>query len=98
VYGAGTNNGTKNYFYEGASFLRLRNISLALDLTTLFKIHPFSKVQFILSATNVITVTKYTGMDPEISSGTVNSAFDRGVDHNTIPNTKTYSAGLSISL
>jgi hypothetical protein len=33
-------------------------------------------------------------MDPEVSSGTVNSAFDRGVDHNTIPNLKSYQAGL----
>jgi hypothetical protein len=27
-------------------------------------------------------------MDPEISSGAFNSAFDRGVDHNTIPNSR----------
>lgn len=98
VYAAGTANGTKNYFYEDASFLRLKNISLAFDLTALLKIHQLNRLQFILSATNLITVTKYTGMDPEISSGTVNSAFDRGVDHNTIPNIKTYSAGLSITL
>jgi len=43
-----------------------------------------------------MTWTKYTGMDPEISSGSVNSSFDRGIDHSTIPNTKSYQIGLNI--
>jgi hypothetical protein len=34
-------------------------------------------------------------MDPEVSSGSSNSAFDRAVDHNTIPNTKAYTVGLN---
>lgn len=97
VYGAGINNGTKDYFNENASFLRLRNISLALDITSLIKISQFNKFQFFISGTNLITLTKYSGMDPEISSGTTNSAFDRGVDHNTISNAKTFSAGFNIT-
>ena len=53
-------------------------------------------MQLVLSGRNLITSTKYTGYDPEVSSGASNSAFDRGVDHNTIPNTKSYSVGLNI--
>jgi TonB-dependent starch-binding outer membrane protein SusC len=89
-------NGTKSYFFEDASFLRLRNIALGVDLAKFIKVKGINKVQLVLSGRNLITVTKYTGFDPEISSGTANSAWDRGVDHNTIPNVKTYQATLNL--
>lgn len=98
IYQAGANNGTKDYFYEDASFARLRNVSLGLDFGKLFKIKTFQRLQLVLSGRNLVTFTDYTGMDPEISSGSSNSAFDRGVDHNTIPNTKSYTVGLNIGL
>ena len=96
IYQAGSNNGTKDYFYEDASFVRLRNVSVALDFARLFKIKGFQRLQLILSGRNLITVTNYTGYDPEVSSGTSNSSFDRAVDHNTIPNAKSYSVGLNV--
>jgi TonB-dependent starch-binding outer membrane protein SusC len=89
-------NGTKSYFLEDASFLRLRNIALGVDLAKFIKVKGINKVQLVLSGRNLITVTKYTGYDPEISSGTANSAWDRAVDHNTIPNVKTYQATLNL--
>ena len=95
VYQAGANNGTKNYFYEDASFWRLRNVSLAFDFARAFKMKYFTKLQLVVSGRNLVTFTKYTGMDPEVSSGSSNSAFDRAVDHNTIPNTKAYTIGLN---
>ncbi len=98
IYQAGANNGTKDYFYENASFLRLRNISAAFDLAKYTKLAFFKKAQLVLSGRNLITKTKYTGYDPEVSSGATNSSFDRAVDHNTIPNTKSYTVGLNISL
>lgn len=96
VYQAGANNGTKNYFMEDASFWRLRNLSVAMDFAKVFNLKPLSKLQLVLTGRNLITITKYTGMDPEVSSGTSNSSFDRGVDHNTVPNLKTYQATLNI--
>ena len=96
IYQAGSNNGTKDYFYEDASFVRLRNVSVALDFARLFKIKGFQRLQMILSGRNLITVTNYSGYDPEVSSGTSNSSFDRAVDHNTIPNAKSYSVGLNV--
>jgi TonB-dependent starch-binding outer membrane protein SusC len=93
--GAG-NNATKDYFVEDASFMRLRNVSVALDFAKVFKIQGFKKLQLVLTGRNLLTVTNYSGYDPEISSGSVNSAFDRGVDHSTLPNTKSYQVGLNI--
>ncbi len=96
VYAQSSRNGTKNYFYEDASFWRLRNVSLAVDLNKFIKRKIFTRVQVVLTGRNIATITDYTGMDPEISSGASNSSFDRGVDHNSIPNLKTYQVGLNI--
>lgn len=96
VYAQRTANGTKDYFYEDASFVRLRNISLGLDMARLFKIPGVKKLQLVLSGRNLLTFTKYTGFDPEISSGTSNSAWDRGTDHSTMPNFRSYQAALNI--
>ncbi len=90
-------NGTKSYFMEDASFLRLRNVSVGFELAKIFNIKTINSLQLTLSGRNLVTVTKYTGMDPEVSSGTSNSAWDRAVDHNTIPNVKSYQIGLKIS-
>ncbi len=96
AYAVSQANGTKSYFYEDASFLRLRNLSLAFDVARFRNIKGLSKCQVVLSGRNLWTKTKYTGYDPEVSSGTTNSSFDRGVDHNTIPNLKSYQIGLNL--
>lgn len=92
----GDNDGTRDYYYENASFARLRNISLAFDLTKAVNLKYFKRIQLVLSGRNLVTITKYTGFDPEVSSGAVNSAFDRGVDNSTIPNIKSYQIGLNV--
>ncbi|WP_306307938.1 TonB-dependent receptor plug domain-containing protein [Chryseotalea sanaruensis] len=95
VYAQRQANGTKDYFYEDASFVRLRNVAIGIDFAKLFDIK-MSRLQLVLTGRNLWTKTDYTGMDPEISSGTTNSAWDRGTDHNTLPNFKTYQATLNI--
>ena len=90
------NNVTKDYFYEDASFLRLRNVSLGVDVSRFTKKDWLKKCQIVLSGRNLATFTKYSGMDPEISSGASNSSVDRAVDHSTIPNMKAYQVTLNI--
>jgi TonB-dependent starch-binding outer membrane protein SusC len=96
VYAEVSRNGTKNYFYEDASFARLRNISIGVDLVKAFGVKGFRKLQLVASGRNLFTLTNYTGLDPEISSGGNNSAWDRGVDHNTMPNLRAYQVQLNI--
>lgn len=93
--GAG-NNATKDYFLEDASFVRLRNVSISFDASKVISVPGLNKVQLVLTGRNLMTITKYTGYDPEISSGQPNSSFDRGVDHSTLPNIKSYQVGLNI--
>jgi TonB-linked SusC/RagA family outer membrane protein len=91
------NNVTKDYFYSDASFVRLRNVSIGIDFARFANKPWLKKCQLVLSGRNLLTFTKYDGMDPEISSGSSNSAWDRGIDHSTIPNMKSYQATLNLS-
>lgn len=94
----GGGNATKDYFYEDATFLRLRNVSLGFDIAKVANLKYLKKLELVLTGRNIITVTKYKGFDPEVSSATTaNSAFDRGVDNGTMPNIKSYQVGLNIS-
>jgi TonB-dependent starch-binding outer membrane protein SusC len=103
-YGLGTtahgtgNDLTKSFFYHDASFWRLRNVSLGIDFSKFTTQSLLKKCQLVLSGRNLLTFTKYPGLDPEISSGSSNSAFDRGIDHSTIPNLKAYQATINVTL
>ncbi len=90
------NNVTKDFFYYDASFVRLRNVSLGIDFAKFAKQNWLKKCQLVFSGRNLLTFTNYPGLDPEISSGTSNSAFDRGIDHSTIPNMKSYQVSLNL--
>jgi TonB-dependent starch-binding outer membrane protein SusC len=45
-----------------------------------------------INGNNLLTITKYTGLDPEIAG----SNTSRGVDYGLYPQVRTYSAGLEI--
>lgn len=101
VYAERSRNGTKSYFYEDASFVRLRNVEFLVDITSLIKTDRFRRIQVSIGGRNLWTKTNYTGLDPEINSSNVynsSSAWDRGTDHNTMPNLRTYQVGLNIGL
>jgi TonB-dependent starch-binding outer membrane protein SusC len=98
-YDNGSGNGNdaaRDFFYESSSFLRLRNAALAFDAASFLKVKGVKKLQLVLTGRNLWTKTKYTGMDPEMSSGGTNSAWDRVVDQSTIPNLKSYQVGLNV--
>ena len=49
---------------------------------------------------NIITITDYSGYDPEIGRGGIfqnTSIFNGGVDRNAYPQAKTWFAGLQVS-
>jgi TonB-dependent starch-binding outer membrane protein SusC len=101
VYAERSRNGTKSYFYEDASFVRLRNIDLTVNIHELVKIKSLRNCQLILSGRNLWTKTKYTGLDPEANSSNAyelgdNSPWDRATDHNSMPNLKSYQVGFRI--
>jgi hypothetical protein len=94
----------KNYFVEDASFLRLRSVSIGVDFVPLLSIKKINKLQLALSGRNVWTKTKYTGMDPEVSTLGADDYYDsantitRGNDAGNPPNLRTYQFTLLIGI
>jgi TonB-linked SusC/RagA family outer membrane protein len=82
---------------EDGSYLRLKNVSLGykFDEKLLEKTKIFSAIRFYVSASNLLTVTKYTGFDPEASIGKDASAA--GVDRSVYPSQKSFVIGLNAS-
>jgi TonB-dependent starch-binding outer membrane protein SusC len=65
-------------FIEDASFLRLENLRLSYDLNRLLQGESFRNIQIYGQMTNVFTITKYSGLDPEVNSGGRNLGMDSG--------------------
>lgn len=82
---------------EDGSFLKLKNISVGYTLpTSLTNKATISRVRVYISAQNLFTITKYTGLDPEIGMQG-GSATQNGVDNGTYPSSKYFTFGLNVT-
>ena len=64
-------NKTSSRYLEDGSFFRLKNITLSYDFcATLIPKKYMSKLRVFVSADNIATATKFSGMDPEVSIST----------------------------
>jgi hypothetical protein len=59
--------------------------------------YKFSSVRLYLTATNLWTLTKYSGSDPEVSTLDGSTAA-QGIDFFTLPQVRTISFGLNATL
>ncbi len=89
-----TNQQINSYYLENASYLRMKNLTLGYtlpkSLTTRAKI---DRLRIYVQATNLFTITKYTGLDPEVIG--TDQAF--GVDVGAYPTVKSYYVGLNLN-
>lgn len=84
-------------FLEDGSYLRLKTLTLGYNLPKSFiQKAKFSNVRIYASAYNLLTFTKYTGFDPEVSSEL--SVSSLGVDQSSIPQMKTFMLGINLGL
>lgn len=84
-------------YVEDASFLRLKLITLGYTLPkSVSKKLGVKSVKFYVSAENLITWTKYTGYDPEVSSYEQNNLYP-GIDFGSYPNSKTFISGVNVT-
>ena len=79
-----------DYFVHNASFLKCDNITLGYSFENLFKGGNYNGLagRIYASATNVFTITKYDGIDPEVSGG---------IDNNMYPRPLTIQVGLNLN-
>ncbi len=89
----GGSGGQTSRWVEDASFVRLKTITLAYNFEqNLLKKIGFSKARLYFSGTNLVTLTNYTGYDPEIAQFPGNDATI-GVDMSVYPTARMYTFG-----
>ena len=89
-----TNSGTNSYYMEDGSFLRMQNLSVGYTMpgAVLSRIG-MTRLRVSLSANNLFTLTKYSGLDPGVG-GAVDTQF--GIDLGNVPLTRSYTLGLNL--
>jgi len=93
----GSDRGRLQRYVEDGSYVRLKNITLgySLPLSVTNRIG-VSRLRAYVSGTNLITLTKYTGYDPEVSAYNNNDA-QIGVDLSNYPTAKIITFGLNVT-
>jgi TonB-linked SusC/RagA family outer membrane protein len=72
-------------FLEDGSYLRLKNITLSYNIPAKISWAPSAKLRIFATGQNLLTITKFTGYDPEVGGGT------------GYPMAKTYTFGINIT-
>jgi TonB-linked SusC/RagA family outer membrane protein len=89
-----TNTQVNSYYLEDASYLRLKNLTIGYTLpSSIVNKAKIDKLRIYFQATNLFTITKYTGLDPEIIGG--DDGF--GVDEGIFPTVKQFLFGLNLN-
>ncbi|MPR33153.1 SusC/RagA family TonB-linked outer membrane protein [Salmonirosea aquatica] len=82
-----------DYAMEDGSYVRLKNITLGYTLPT---IKGISRVRIYVSSNNLLTLTKYTGFDPEVNTyAGSNTAI--GIDNLVYPQAKSFLGGIQLT-
>lgn len=92
-------------YVQDGDYLKIKSVNLGYDLkASLLKNSPVQKFRIYVSATNLLTLTKYTGMDPEIgygayynSEGRLSDAYASGIDLGFYPSARTYLFGVNVT-
>jgi len=74
-----------DYYIENASFVRLDNLTLGYNIPT----ELFSQLRVFGVVTNLLTITGYSGLDPELPQ------FTNGIDNNLFPISRNFLVGVS---
>lgn len=93
---AGFNLQPSSYFVEDGSYLRIKDISLSYSFKgSILDKAGISRLQPYVTASNLLTFTKYSGMDPEVNQWG-NSGAVQGIDWGTYPHSRTFVFGVNL--
>ena len=92
LYGTGYNYQVSSRFVEDGSFLRFNNLQLSYSVPKkVLKKWGLNSLSAYVTMNNIFCWTKYSGIDPEVASGTYSPAADGA----TTPRSKSVTASLS---
>jgi hypothetical protein len=89
-YGSSLNYANSSRFVESGSYLRLKNLQIGYTIPQkIIKQANINRCRVYLSGSNLITLTGYSGYDPEVGNG---------VDYGNYPQSRTITLGLNLDL
>ena len=91
---ANSNIRVSDRYVQDGSFVKIKNIQLGYTLPDKLTRKFCSRLRVYAQVKNAYTFTKYTGFDPEISGG----ILDTGIDRGAYPQARTYAFGIDIKL
>jgi TonB-linked SusC/RagA family outer membrane protein len=91
---ANSNIRVSDRYVEDGSFIKIKNLQLGYTFPQQMTRKVFSRLRVYAQVKNAFTFTKYTGFDPEIAGG----ILDTGVDRGAYPQARTYAVGIDIKL
>ena len=80
-------------FLENGSFLRMKTLRIGYDLGRVLK-NVGNSLELYVQGSNVFTITKYSGLDPEIAGAGINM----GIDSGAWPTPQQFLIGISFGL
>ena len=82
------------YYVENGSYMKMKYLKLGYDLPLkILKPWHCTGLNIYAQVENVFTITKYTGLDPELPMGTYGARIDNG----PYPRSRNFTMGLNIS-
>lgn len=88
-------------FLEDGSYLRLKNLQLGYSISPkTLEIVGLSQLRLYVSGTNLLTFTKYSGLDPEMTVSDNSKGegdIAAGIDWGTYPSARTFMFGININ-
>lgn len=82
-------------YIEDGDYMKVKNLTIGYDFKTLFPKMPLSQARLYFTAQNLWTITKYSGMDPEIGYG-YDKSWVSGIDLGFYPSPRTYLIGVNL--
>ena len=89
----GKNNRESNFQVEDASYLRLRNVTVAYNFPASELGEKIDDLRIYLSGTNLFTQTDYIGFNPEVSNQSITTA--PGEDYGAYPLSSVITVGIN---
>ncbi len=95
IYGDTRNGWDSDRFIENGSYFRMKNIQLGYTFSErLLKMFGVEKLRLYLTGSNLITITPYSGLDPDFVNTNV---WNRGTNGFDFPNMRSVQFGLDLS-
>ncbi len=91
---ANSNIRVSDRYVEDGSFIKIKNIQLGYTFPASVTNKILSRLRIYGQVKNAYTFTKYSGFDPEIPGG----ILDTGIDRGAYPQARTYAVGIDIKL